>query len=112
MKKLYIPFAKILKEFKKSAPLTRDVYICHRSQTFENLWNKHKAEIKDLASTFLKEKEINLSEIYTMDLCGGISGSCLFYGKDVKAVDKAKIDFLHWGREKNNLSRKKRLQKI
>lgn len=110
--KLYIPFAKILKEFENSVSLTRDIYICHRSRTFENLWNKHKAEIKHLASDFLKEKEINLSEIYTMDLCGGISGSCLFYGEDVKAVDKAKIDFLHWGANKNKLSRKKRLQKV
>jgi hypothetical protein len=98
-----------LKEFKKSTPTTRDVYLCHRSQTFENLWKKHKAEIKDLAAIFLKEKEINPSEIYTMDLCGGISGSCLLYGKDVKAVDKAKIDFLHWGAKRNQ---EKKLRRI
>jgi hypothetical protein len=110
MKKLYIPFSKILKEVKKSTPVTFALYLCHRSATFENLWGKHKEEIKDLARTFLKEEKVDSSEVNMMNNVANLPGSCLFYGRKINKVDKAKMDFLVWGMKRNKLSRKNKLQ--
>ena len=116
-KTLYIPFAKILKEFKKSPQVGygAGIFLCHRSETFKKLWETQHHSIKIIASEFIREiGETAFNEFgEALNIIGCDKSSVLFHHpKGTSKNNQLKTDFLLWGREKNKLSRKKRLQKI
>lgn len=94
-KPLYIPFAKILKEWKESG----NRFICNRSRTFKELWqlsDKGKERITELAKEFLIESKVEDS----IDR----SGATLF--NSFPSESSIRKDFLIWGAARNK--RKKR----
>lgn len=100
----YIPFSKIIKEFKKSPFQPTTVFLCHRSKTFDSLWKTNKERIKELAKEFLKEslllELVNVPEAHT---------SVLFSRTPFSSanLDKVRIDFLYWGAAKNRDKRRR-----
>ena len=102
---LYIPFSKILKEFKKSAKGSLAmIFLCHRSETFKKLWDgsfDNQDKIRRLGGIFLTETGVTGVNLHL--------GSCLFTGHDDKQLNKIRVEFILWGVKEN---RKNKLRKI
>ncbi len=115
MKKLSIPFAKVLKEFNKNFRAGGNFcsFICNLSPTFKKLWENYETKeiIRDLAAEFLKEnniKDIEVSEMSTILFYYSHAAGLLGYKELNLLKDKTRKDFIIWGAAKNK--RKKRLQ--
>jgi hypothetical protein len=115
MKRKYIPWATILKEFNDNFHSSNYLctFICHNSLTFKKLWENFETQriIKSLAAEFLKENKIEKIEVSKVEIILFVeSYKCASADpkETVHLKDKTRKDFLIWAAQKNK--RKKQLQ--